>query len=202
MAAISFVHKLKRPAVPLSQLTSKKRQTCATEVIRHCGCRDHRAPTLQGKKPFLTLHFRSAKRKSGWRKKFATGELHSYMSMRSRCYKKNKNGEHFYEQWGGKGVRVCDRWLEPNGRGFQNFLDDMGPRPSCTSLDRVNPQEHYTPLNCKWAHQKNRRFTRPTSCGRTKHRRPFPRFEMRTSKSTTYLEASHTDTLCQSLSQY
>ena len=134
------------------------RSQLANGVIRHCGCRDHRAPTLQGKKPFLTLHFRSAKRKNGWRKKFATGEFHSYMSMRSRCYKKNKNGEHFYEQWGGKGIRVCDRWLEPNGRGFQNLLDDLGPRPSGTTLDRVNPREHYTPLNCKWGTPKEQAF--------------------------------------------
>jgi hypothetical protein len=60
-----------------------------------------------------------------------------------------RKGEHTCETHGGKGIRVCDRWLEPNGKGFQNFLDDFGPRPSHTTLDRVNPQDHYTPLNCR-----------------------------------------------------
>jgi hypothetical protein len=88
----------------------------ANGVIRHCGCRDHRRPALQRKKLFLTLHFRSVRRKSGWRKKFATGELNSYLSMITRCYRKTTDGEYRYENWGGKGIRVCDRWLEPNGK--------------------------------------------------------------------------------------
>jgi hypothetical protein len=126
------------------------RSQLANRVIRNCGCRDHRKPALQRKKPYRLPHFRSIARKSGWRKKFYTGELNSYLSMLSRCYRKNKNGEHSFEAWGGKGIRACDRWREPNGKGFQNFLDDLGPRPSGTTLDRVNPQDHYTPLNCKW----------------------------------------------------
>ena len=78
--------------------------------------------------------------------------------MIARCYRKNKRGEHVCELHGGKGIRVCDRWLEPNGRGFQNFLDDMGPRPSHTTLDRTNPQDHYTPLNCRWGTPKEQAF--------------------------------------------
>lgn len=30
---------------------------------------------------------------------------------------------------GGRGIRFCARWLEPNGKGFRNFLDDTGPCP-------------------------------------------------------------------------
>jgi hypothetical protein len=129
--------------------------------------------------------------------KFYTGELNSYLSMLSRCYRKNKNGEHSFEAWGGRGIRVCDRWLEAKGKGFQNFLDDLGPRPSLTSLDRVNPQASTPRSTADGVHQKNRRGTRLASCGRTKHHRPFPLFEIRTSKSTPCLEMScHTDTRC------
>jgi hypothetical protein len=128
------------------------RSQLANRVFRHCGCRDKRKPALIRKKPFHTLHYRSIARKNGgWRKKFITGELYSYMEMKRRCYGKIKNSsEYSCERHGGRGIRVCDRWLEPNGKGFQNFLDDLGPRPSHTTLDRVNPQDHYTPLNCKW----------------------------------------------------
>jgi hypothetical protein len=118
--------------------------------------------------------------------------------MLSRCYRKNKNGEHSFEAWGGKGIRVCDRWLEPNGRGFQNFLDDIGPRPSHTSLDRVNPQDHYTPLNCRWGTPKEQAIHK-THIMWKDETPPFPRFEIRTNKSTTYLEMSrHTDARCYS----
>jgi hypothetical protein len=126
------------------------RSHLANRVFRHCGCRDYRKPALQRRKPFHTLHYRSVARKHGWRRKFLTGELYSYMEMIRRCYGKKRSGEYSCERHGGRGIRVCDRWLEPNGKGFENFLSDMGPRPSMTSIDRTNPQDHYTPLNCKW----------------------------------------------------
>jgi hypothetical protein len=123
-----------------------------------------------------------------------SGELTSYLGMIFRCYAKTKNGEYTCEHHGGKGIRVCDRWLEPNGQGFKNFLADMGPRPSCTSLDRVNPQEHYTPRNCKWGTPKEQAIHKTHIMWKDETpNHPFPRFEMRTSKSTVFLEASRTD---------
>jgi len=136
------------------------RSHLANRVFRHCGCKDKRKPGLKRTKPFHTLHFRSVKRRNGgWYKKFLTGELYSYLEMKRRCYgRKRDSGEVACDCHGGKGIRVCDRWLEPKGKGFENFLADMGPRPPHTSLDRVNPQDHYTPLNCKWGTPQEQRW--------------------------------------------
>jgi|LakMenE01Jun11ns_1017448.scaffolds.fasta_scaffold9636513_1 hypothetical protein len=73
-----------------------------------------------------------------------------WVNMIRRCYiKSNKK----YHRYGGRGIRVCDRWLEPNGQGFINFLSDMGERPSKDlSLDRhPNRDGNYEPGNCRWA---------------------------------------------------
>lgn len=56
----------------------------------------------------------------------------SYRSMRDRCERPATNG---YKRYGGRGIKVCDRW---KGReGFTNFLADLGERPEGTTLDRV-----------------------------------------------------------------
>lgn len=42
--------------------------------------------------------------------------------MKQRCY--NENDKSYYN-YGGRGIRVCDRWLE----SFDNFYEDMGENP-------------------------------------------------------------------------
>lgn len=69
--------------------------------------------------------------------------------MKFRCY--NKKGKS-YHNYGGRGIKVCDRWLEKK-TGFSNFLQDMGLKPSKKhSLDRFpDNNDDYKPSNCRWA---------------------------------------------------
>lgn len=65
--------------------------------------------------------------------------------MKTRCYRKTWPG---FKHYGGRGIKVCDRWLE----SFENFLADMGRRPSSDhSLDREDNEKDYCLANCRWA---------------------------------------------------
>lgn len=70
-----------------------------------------------------------------------------YRGMIARCAYK---GAGSYKYYGGRGIRVCARWR--GRKGFQNFCDDMGPRPSSVhSVERRDGEGHYDPKNCFWA---------------------------------------------------
>jgi hypothetical protein len=71
---------------------------------------------------------------------------YTWKTMRERC--SNSNHVHF-KYYGGKGVKVCDRWND-----FENFLADMGARPEGRSLNRINNDGDYEKSNCRWATRK------------------------------------------------
>jgi hypothetical protein len=65
--------------------------------------------------------------------------------MKYRCLNP-KSGD--WRNYGGRGITVCQRWVE----SFDNFLADMGSKPSPKhSIHRVNNDGDYTPDNCRWA---------------------------------------------------
>jgi hypothetical protein len=67
-------------------------------------------------------------------------------AMIQRCTNPNNSAYHNY---GGRGITVCDDWLN----SFLNWFTYMGPRPSDDhSIDRYPDNDgNYEPGNCRWA---------------------------------------------------
>ncbi len=77
-----------------------------------------------------------------------TKEFRAWTNIRQRCYNQNNRA---YKNYGGRGIRVCDRWMV----SFENFLNDVGRAPSNDhSLDRINNNGDYEDGNCKWSTRK------------------------------------------------
>jgi hypothetical protein len=75
-----------------------------------------------------------------------TPEYKTWTGIKDRCNNPNNKG---YKNYGGRGIKVCDRWLND----FNAFFSDMGKRPSPKhSLDRYPDNDgNYEPSNCRWA---------------------------------------------------
>ena len=74
-------------------------------------------------------------------------------TMIGRCTNPNA---HEYENYGGRGIKVCDEW-----QSFENFYewaiangyDENSDRKNST-LDRINVDGNYEPLNCRFVSMK------------------------------------------------
>lgn len=78
----------------------------------------------------------------------------SWVTMKQRCYNPNLKS---YIRYGGRGIRVCDAWLN----SFESFLSDMGESTNGRFLRRFDLDGDYSPQNCFWGFREVKKVSRP-----------------------------------------
>lgn len=105
------------------------------EIVKSCGCKINELRSENS-----TTHGHSGDR------------LYKvWHSMKQRCCNPNNPN---YENYGGRGIRVCQEWLDD----FMNFYNwamasgyDYNAEFGECTLDRINVDGNYEPNNCRWA---------------------------------------------------
>lgn len=127
--------------------------------IKSCGC-------LQKEK--ITARNIDRSKHGHTKNKKISATYYSWRTMIQRCTNPSATR---YRDYGGRGITVCETWRN----SFDNFLRDMGERPSKNQIDRIQNDKGYCKENCRWVTPKtnsgNRRDNRmETYVGRTQCR--------------------------------
>lgn len=73
----------------------------------------------------------------------------TWAKLNHRCYNENDKS---WENYGKRGITVCERWRYDNPLGISNFIEDMNSTfQEGLSINRINVNGNYEPSNCEWA---------------------------------------------------
>lgn len=137
-----------------------------------CDCGNEKeipaANLKSGRTTSCGCYSRGLKRKTGTHGMTNTRIFHEWQSMLQRC--NNPNSQR-YKDYGGRGIKVCDEWID----SFVSFCEwslDNGYNETLT-LDRKDVDGNYSPDNCRWItnfeQQSNKRNNRIIECSGEKH---------------------------------
>ena len=75
---------------------------------------------------------------------------HVWCDIKGRCYNSTRDN---YERYGGKGIELCDEWLNDYD-AFRKWSVANGYTEDSTgkelSIDRIDATKGYSPDNCQW----------------------------------------------------
>ena len=85
-----------------------------------------------------------------------------WSNMKSRCNNPTNNR---YQYYGGKGITVCDAWLN----SFESFAEwaNTNGYSEALSIDRINVNGNYEPSNCRWADSFTQAVNKQTKPGKS-----------------------------------
>lgn len=125
--------------------------------MKSCGCFRRDACRKVGE---LSIHGDTKGRR-------ISSEYRTWRGMKTRCYNPRYSG---YKNYGGRGIRVCRKWLRSYRAFLTYLLQHLGRRPSkLYSLDRINNDRNYEPGNLRWATSREQALNKKRNIRRIKH---------------------------------
>lgn len=123
-------------------------------VLCLCDCGNTKDIMLQSLKQGKTVSCGCVKDAKTKHRMSDTKEFAVWIGIKYRC---NNPSSPDYPKYGGRGIAVCDRWLD-TVTGFTNFIEDMGMRPADGgdwTIERLDVNKGYSPDNCIWMLRKD-----------------------------------------------